>query len=465
MILSPSLVSSFALPSLLALAASVTSEDAELLPAQPEGWNFERLAMPLDFAPDLGFAGFEELYFAPGMFTADAPDYFSYVAAFELEGDVTFDTNSVDDFLTSYYRGLCVSVSQGRGVELDPEVIQVEVEDAGERFLATVEMVDSFVTGEPLTLHFELDVHARPRHTELFGMASPAARDASIWEALRELRAQWTAARPAPAFLNHIYVVPDAETFAAISSSEFMRTAFAVFEERTTVRPDLSYTGVYFYGERTYFEFLPPGQSPEISAGNSGVAFGLERAGATEGLPARFKTKDIQTFAGPLTRELDGEALPWFTICGIQGVPAATNLSLFTMEYDPEFLARWHGTLAPKTAGIRRDQVLARYAAKLGGTDRPFVDITTVTLELEAAQIVRMKEVSEVFGYVIEEHEDRVSLLGPQFSMHCREVEKARGVVAFDMTLSKPLEREPLQLGKAKLTFEGRSARFELGER
>lgn len=445
----------------LALLALVSSslDDDPLLPPAPEGWTYERLDLPLAFAPDLPYRGYEELLFAPGMFEADAPGYFSYVATFRLEGDADLTTASVDHLLTEYYVGLCKGVAQSRQLELDFDAMGVDVVDDGERFIAEVRMFDAFVTGGPLTLRFELDVHPKPEQTELFGIASPAAQDAAIWEELRGLREKWYETRTAPVFLNHLYLVPDRATFDALKASEFLRTEFAAFEERTTVRPDLTYTGLYLYGHRTYFEFLPPGQSREIAEGNSGIAFGLERPGATAELCKRIQEREIQTFQGPLTREVEEQAVPWFEIAGIEGVPADTNLSLFTMEYSPEFLARFHPDRRPADPGIRRRHVLERYASKLDARDRPFRDVTDITLELEAPQVARLLELAEVFGYRVE---DGTLVHAPEFRMKLVTVEKARGVVGFTMTLREPLRREPLELGKARFTFEGETARFEL---
>jgi hypothetical protein len=52
--------------------------------------------------------------------------------------------------------------------------------------------------------------------------------------------------------LNHFYVVLDSATYKAIEQSPFLRKEFAVNEQRTTTRTDISYTGVYFYGTNTW---------------------------------------------------------------------------------------------------------------------------------------------------------------------------------------------------------------------
>ena len=100
-------------------------------------------------------------------------------------------------------------------------------------------------------------------------------------------------------FLNHFFVVVDPATYAAARSSPFMTRDFAPFEARTTVRNDMTYTGIYWYGRHTYFELFEPGsQGPE---GASGVALGVEEQGASAAVRRRWQevhgrppTDDVQ---------------------------------------------------------------------------------------------------------------------------------------------------------------------------
>ena len=165
-------------------------------------------------APELKLAGYEELRFAPGMFEPRSDTYFTYILGLRLEQDLVVDLEFVDSFLDTYYRGLCRKVGEDSGLDLDLSKFSVTVEQDGSQFSATIEMFDPFVTGEPLTLRVELSAHAAAQGTEIFGLASPAPKDAPIWKRLGALAEHWRAERPAPVFLNHVYVVPDAETHA-----------------------------------------------------------------------------------------------------------------------------------------------------------------------------------------------------------------------------------------------------------
>src|SRR5437867_5997339 len=92
---------------------------------------------------------------------------------------------------------------------------------------------------------------------------------------------------PFPVALNHFYLTLDSDTYAAIESSEFLQGEFAPFERRTTVRTDKTYTGIYFYGIHTYFEFFDATKSPGSKVGDSGVAFGVEQSDALKLLKTR----------------------------------------------------------------------------------------------------------------------------------------------------------------------------------
>lgn len=449
---------------LLFLAAACTQEPA-LLPAAPEGWRFERLDFPLDFAPDIELPGFEELRFAPGMFEPDSPSFFSYALALSIADDVEVDEPFLRSFLESYYRGLCRSVGESRGLQLDLEGFAVGVEPAAEGFTARIDLVEPFVTAKPLALRLELFVQPGARSTEILGLASPAADGSEIWNVLRSFATSWRSARPAPVLLNHLYVVPDAETYAAVADCAFLREQFAVSEQRDTKRRDISYSGVYFYGERTYFELLRPDASAGFAPGGTGLGFGLERPGSSPGLAASLAEAGVNTFPAEVTRALGDEQLPWFHMLGIEQASATTLLSLFTLEYDPRFLERWHGDLAPATGGIERAAVLERYAASLGKSElreeAPFADVDEVRLALDEPARERLLEVCRTSGWIVEPQDGAWVCDGPRVTLVVHASDGPGGITGFTLRLRRAVEHAPLQLGRCRVAFEGATARLD----
>jgi hypothetical protein len=167
--------------------------------------------------------------------------------------------------------------------------------------------------------------------------------------------------------LNHVFVTPDAATYAAIQKSVFLRAQFAAMEERTTVRPDTTYSGLYFYGTDTYIEIA---QSRALwPVGTTGIGLSVDRASELPALQARFaSTLGSRGDEGPVTRQdASGKQVPWFTILG---VPYDTGKAFgtFVLAYDARFLAQWYPQYPPAPGSTTRAATLNRYVAKIRKT-------------------------------------------------------------------------------------------------
>src|SRR5262245_33169909 len=122
-----------------------------------------------------------------------------------------------------------------------------------------------------------------------------------------------------PVYLNHVYRVLDAESFRAADASEYLRTQFAPFERRTTKSGDDQWTGLYYYGESTYFEFLQADSKRDRPVGQSGIALGIEEPKSSEAVRKALdalglglgKAKTIER-----KRETAGKMVPWFSMTG-----------------------------------------------------------------------------------------------------------------------------------------------------
>lgn len=164
--------------------------------------------------------------------------------------------------------------------------------------------------------------------------------------------------------VNHFYVIPDSASYAAMSASTFLRDSFAPFEERTTVRRDETYHGIYFYGEKTYFEFLPP--SASRPTGSSGLAFGVDESGQIQAINDRIYALGAgRVGINKITRAVGSTSVDWFSMVVQSDPRAEANFVTWLMEYDTTFLARWFPTLAPRGGGVTRADILTRYVAKV----------------------------------------------------------------------------------------------------
>ena len=171
------------------------------IPKPTPKWFGERIALPpKGFAPDLGLKGIEEILFAPGMFKADQPDFFTYVFLFAVEAKPELTAKVLQKELFTYYAGLskarlgnpkldtsefAVTVKPMKHFELKPkEALELK------SFTATVKWIEPFATRKMQALHFELQTwkYAKSPHQYLFVCASPQPRDKDIWKTLRKIR-------------------------------------------------------------------------------------------------------------------------------------------------------------------------------------------------------------------------------------------------------------------------------------
>jgi hypothetical protein len=234
----------------------------------------------------------------------------------------------------------------------------------------------------------------------------PRSRRLALVAALAAGAASAATAQPVPRIgLNHFFLVPDSATYAAIAASPFLRDTLGVFEARTTRRADQTYTGVYWYGTTTYFEFLPPGAGGR-RPGDSGLAWGSDAAGDTADVRralARVPRDSVQVAL--ITRALGDVSHPWFTQTAVAGGRGGA-LDSWVMTYAPDFLTTWHPTLPPAGGGASRAAVLERYAAVVGAHARrgtvPFADVLALEIAVSAPTTERVRAECAALGLAVD---------------------------------------------------------------
>jgi hypothetical protein len=275
---------------------------------------------------------------------------------------------------------------------------------------------------------------------------------------------------PPPVLFNHFFVVTDTATYAEAQASRFLTKEFAPFEKRTTVRNDQTYTGIYFYGRRTYFELFEPGaQGP---TGTSGLAFGVETPDGSALVKARWAEAAGGADGGPVTRRTDSEDVPWFEMTYAKGGrPAPTTaavLRVWLMEYHRDFLARWYPDLTPARS-ISRADVLDRYVARIGQAARRggflMKDVTSLTLALPGEDREALATQLGAVGYSSREDKGAAVLTGPDIRLRVVPAAEggARGVLEVEFSLQSRVTRAQHRLGSAVLTVEADRARLRFG--
>ncbi len=161
----------------------------------PEGWSSETIPFPLGFAPELEYEGIEELRFAPGMMTADAPDYWSYAFVWWVPAGTDLSHARVAKDLEHYFAGLTRAVVESRGREVDVDALEFDVElipdeEDEKKFSGHAVTFDAFVKVEPLTLRLEVEIMDCPEaeHRVVMFLISPQPREHAIWAELAGIR-------------------------------------------------------------------------------------------------------------------------------------------------------------------------------------------------------------------------------------------------------------------------------------
>jgi len=277
---------------------------------------------------------------------------------------------------------------------------------------------------------------------------------------MRSLLAVLLLAQPAsemPVYLNHFYITVDPATYASILSSDFLRTRFAPFELRTTVRTDSTYTGAYFYGRNTYFEFFDSGKEHRVP-GDSALAFGVEQTGGLDTL-SRLMAASGEVTRERRTREIDGRPVQWFSQLAFNSMASgSTGIRSFIMEYDAQFLQDWHRDASRSDGTIRRANILRRYIAVLPQTPAaPLLeDVVAIRIAADRYTASLLARQLTAFGYTSGANNTVFS--GPDFTLYIVDASQTmRGVqsVTFRTAGAPDLPGEFTFGARSKLKFTG----------
>lgn len=261
-----------------------------------------------------------------------------------------------------------------------------------------------------------------------------------------------------PVSLNHVYVVADSATYQAIHADAFMRHALAPSEERTTVRTDQTYTGLYFYGVHTYFELFDVARTAGGRVGDYGVAFGVEQVDGTAALETALGAALLRT-PELVTRAFEGRQVPWFWMAMLTHFPLRAPQSAWVMEYRPSFLQEWYPRPGGQGAPSTRRAVLARYRDVLPDrvAEPLLADITAVTIDATAETRERLAAFCTAVGYHRTDRPDgALELRGPDVVLHLAPVARAsdQGLRALRCRTHRTPDGPPeRRVGRARLTF------------
>ena len=256
----------------------------------------------------------------------------------------------------------------------------------------------------------------------------------------------------------------DSASYRALQESAFVTGELAPFEKRTTARNDRTYSGIYWYGRRTYFEvFEPESQGP---VGACGIALGVDAPGEGALVKAAWAASFGGADTGLVTRKTEDGEPPWFDMTYAKAPPG--NLRLWLMEYHPDFLARWYPDLTP-ARGVTRAEVLDRYVAKIGRSARRetalIKDVTGLVVALEPAERETLHKHLVPVGWSLRAEKDATVFEGPE-GVSLRVVEAApgrRGILEATFSLQKKAAPRTETFGSTVLTVEPERASLRFG--
>ena len=172
--------------------AAVAEEPIRVEIETPKGWRTETLSLPTGFAKDMKLTGFEEVRFAPGMFSPDAEDFFTYCFVFCLPNQTPPNQKTLTEELLKYYRGLAVAVTRRSGIDVKAASFTLKitpVKDSKTRSRAVMTWVEPFATQKPQTLNLEIEsvVDNSIKGCVLKIAVSPKPHDGKVWKPMRKL--------------------------------------------------------------------------------------------------------------------------------------------------------------------------------------------------------------------------------------------------------------------------------------
>lgn len=253
------------------------------------------------------------------------------------------------------------------------------------------------------------------------------------------------------AALNHVYVVVDAKTFAALRDS----TALAALLGRADgglpdyAPPAPDADRGFFRGRRTYLEIFAPENRFGEPVGKVGLALGHDDPSAFEELDAAWRLACPEGFRRSLVAYQRTEPpVPWYDAVQCDETAVGDHLAIWAMVYLPQFHA-WQADGVAGPARTARADILAPRAAQGQGR----FDITELSLDVRPETFDRLAEQLTQAGLVREETPDGARFRGSDWILELRRSENAR-LTAIAFSTGSSLSG-PVMLGAGRLLPHG----------
>ena len=256
------------------------------------------------------------------------------------------------------------------------------------------------------------------------------------------------ASRPAPA-LNHVYVVLDAATFAAVRDSaplsRLLGRADGGLPDYAPPQPGAD--RVFFRGRETYLEFFAPENRFGEPVGKVGLALGYDAPGDLDALERIWRrTCPIGARRAPVRYRRIDPSVPWYDSVQCDETAGGDHLAVWAMAYRPEF-HRWQSGTSPTEAPqTSRADILAPRSAE----DQGRFDINHLALQVTPPMFRLLIRQLEDAGLQRRETADGTLLTGDGWTLLLRASEDPPRLLSLDLaTDGAPPDR--LSLGSGVL--------------
>lgn len=156
-------------------------------------WGKEIIQMPIHFAPEIPYAGIEELRFSPDWSKQDKDGYWTYTFVWDVDLDKKLTATDIETDLQYYFDGLMAGVNKDKGKILPKTiafVLQKENTSNTNEFVGKLQIYNSFHTRDIMILYCTVKQYyckEKKKSIVLFRF-SPKPFEHAIWNELNNIK-------------------------------------------------------------------------------------------------------------------------------------------------------------------------------------------------------------------------------------------------------------------------------------
>ena len=173
-----------------------TAKEVNLIEADST-WRKEIVKVPIWFAPEINYEGYEDVRFAKGWGDMNSSDFWTLAYVWDINLEKKPTATFFEDNLKFYFDGL-MGVVNNDDTLIVPKTkaffIENKIKNEVTTFTGTVEVYDAFATKKPIVLNVTIESYycsISKKYIPLFRF-SPKNFEHKIWEQLNQIQLQDT---------------------------------------------------------------------------------------------------------------------------------------------------------------------------------------------------------------------------------------------------------------------------------